>query len=38
MEHNKKVIEHERKKKKYMKGKIEVRFGIAVARGYSEID
>ena len=24
MEHNKKVIEHERKKKKYMKGKIEV--------------
>ena len=25
MEHNKKVIEHERKKKKYMKGKIEVR-------------
>ena len=30
MEHNKKVIEHERKKKKYMKGKIEVQiFGPA---------
>ena len=38
MEHNKKVIEHERKKKKYMKGKIEVRFEVAVAQGYNWID
>ena len=35
MEHNKKVIEHERKKKKYMKGKIEVCFEVAMARGYN---
>jgi len=31
MEHNKKVIEHERKKKKYMKGKIEDRIKQFVA-------
>ena len=38
MEHNKKVIEHERKKKKYMKGKIEVCFEVAMARGCNWID